>query len=149
MATTGLERKSLGDILAAAPGAGPRRAYAWDAARGPKPLWAILGEPPQTGWDGGGPATVVRTTGPNEPGEAPPNPVGPEACREHDPPGSPERAICEGAGDNSFFNCVRACVMDHLRPDWNKDDIDRLDPDRIRWLPIDRPECFAKCVNER
>jgi murein DD-endopeptidase MepM/ murein hydrolase activator NlpD len=38
------QRKSLDDILAGAAGRPPRRAYAWDAEQGPKPLWAIAGD---------------------------------------------------------------------------------------------------------
>jgi len=143
--------KPLNDILAGRGGNVESRrrnlvAEAWK----PKPLWAIVREAGP--WEA---ARVWSQAGPPKPlfqaraNNEPSRPVGPEECAKHYPKGSVERAICEGAGDTPYFNCVRACIIDHLPPDWDANDIDRLDPDWIQWMLIEHPECFAKCAEKQ
>lgn len=134
--------KSLDEILAGAPGR-VGSTVPVPLGGGLKPLWALVGEPAPYGWQANPPSQLAAN---DVPGGEPREPVGPEACDKHYPPGSIEHGMCQGTGDNRFFNCMRACVLDHLPEGWNPSDIERADPKYLDWL-ADHFGCAAKCLS--
>ena len=160
MASDSFKPKPLEEILSPRP-YNARKPVEWRGRPGePKPLWAILGDEPPYDWQAETPATTAeslqRTThgqfymGP-EPYTTPstplPDPVGPEACEEHYPPGSPERNICERTGTGDWTDCARACILDRLPEGWNPDDVERASPEYLKWL-YDHLGCWTRCAVE-
>jgi hypothetical protein len=138
----GFQRKSLDDILAGAPGRA-RRTVPVVLGGGPTPLWAVVGEAAPFGWRVDTPSQLVADATPDG---QPREPVGPEVCDKYYPPGSIEHGMCKHTGDNRFFDCMRACVLDHLPEGWDPNDIERADPKYLEWI-ADHFGCAAKCLH--
>ncbi len=144
MVDSSFKPKSLAEILAPRSHEAKKKAK-WRGLPGePKPLWAILGDEPPIN------ARLRQASSASGFGAVwhypPGTPTGPKTCKDHYPAGSPERAICEGTGDNWLFNCIRGCLINNLPEGWTTDEINRLDLDTLIWLARDHPVCYARCA---
>jgi RHS repeat-associated protein len=64
---------------------------------------------------------------------------GPNNCNQY-PPGSIERRVCEGSGDDAQMNCVRKCLKDKYSGTCEK-----TPPIYDPWYWRDHPLCWVEC----